>query len=64
MKLQNRSLQIEFVSSYLQTQLIFLSGKTGSQIGTTVVLDSTDTANHLIYCTREGSYYVLLQKGR
>ncbi|XP_053197156.1 protein FAM234A [Scomber japonicus] len=45
-----------------QTQLVFLSGKTGVQIGSTVVVDSTDTTNHLLYRTTDGSHYVLLQK--
>ncbi|KAM6898937.1 protein FAM234A isoform 1-T2 [Lycodopsis pacificus] len=45
-----------------QTQLAFLSGNTGVQIGSTVVLDSTETANHLLHRTTGGSYYVLLQK--
>lgn len=49
-------------SDNTQTQLVFLSGKTGDQIGTTVVLDSTETANHLLHRTEKGSYYVLLQK--
>ncbi|XP_034415036.1 protein FAM234A [Cyclopterus lumpus] len=49
-------------SDNTQTQLAFLSGKTGVQIGSTVALDSTETANHLPYYTTEGSYYVLLQK--
>ncbi|XP_056285502.1 protein FAM234A [Pseudoliparis swirei] len=49
-------------SDITQTQLAFLSGKTGVQIGSTVALDSTETANHLLYHTTEGSYYVLLQK--
>lgn len=49
-------------SDNTQTQLVFLSGKTGSQIGSTVVLDSPDTTNHLLHCTKEGSHYVLLQK--
>lgn len=49
-------------SDNTQTQLVFLSGKTGVQIGTTVVLDSTETANHLLHCTATGSHYVLLQK--
>lgn len=47
----------------LQTQLVFLSGKTGVQIGSTVVVDSTDTTNHLLYSTADGARYVLLQKG-
>lgn len=45
-----------------QTQLVFLSGNTGVQIGSTVVLDPTETADHLLHRTTEGSYYVLLQK--
>nr|XP_046233111.1 protein FAM234A [Scatophagus argus]XP_046233112.1 protein FAM234A [Scatophagus argus]XP_046233113.1 protein FAM234A [Scatophagus argus] len=49
-------------SDNTQTQVVFLSGKTGVQIGSTVVLDSPETANHLLYCTTEGSHYVLLQK--
>ncbi|TNN39535.1 Protein FAM234A [Liparis tanakae] len=49
-------------SDIAQTQLAFLSGKTGVQIGSTVALDATETANHLLYRTTEGSYYVLLQK--
>lgn len=43
--------------------MVFLSGKTGVQIGSTVVLDSFETANHLLHCTTEGSHYILLQKG-
>ncbi|XP_028989911.1 protein FAM234A [Betta splendens] len=49
-------------SDHTQTQLIFLSGKTGVQMGTTVILDSSKTTNHLLHCTAENSYYVLLQK--
>ncbi|XP_069547546.1 protein FAM234A [Brachyistius frenatus] len=49
-------------SDNTQTQLVLLSGKTGVQIGSTVVLDSTETANHLLHCTLEKSCYVLLQK--
>uniref|UniRef100_A0AAX7V508 FAM234A/B beta-propeller domain-containing protein n=1 Tax=Astatotilapia calliptera TaxID=8154 RepID=A0AAX7V508_ASTCA len=49
-------------SDNTQTQLVLLSGKTGDQIGTTVVLDSTETASHLLHRTEKGSYYVLLQK--
>ncbi|XP_051274609.1 protein FAM234A [Dicentrarchus labrax] len=45
-----------------QTQLVFLSGKTGVQIGSTVVLDTTETASHLLHYTTEGSHYILLQK--
>ncbi|KAM7381854.1 hypothetical protein PAMA_012623 [Pampus argenteus] len=49
-------------SDNTQTQLVFLSGKSGVQIGSTVILDSTETASHLLYRTEKGSYYVLLQK--
>lgn len=49
-------------SDSTQTHLVFLSGYTGVQIGSTVVLDSTETTNHLLHCTTEGSHYVLLQK--
>lgn len=49
-------------SDNTQTVLAFLSGKTGAQIGSTVALESTETANHLLHCTTQGSYYVLLQK--
>uniref|UniRef100_A0A8C6L9N3 Family with sequence similarity 234 member A n=1 Tax=Nothobranchius furzeri TaxID=105023 RepID=A0A8C6L9N3_NOTFU len=45
------------------TQLILLSGKTGAQMGSTVVLDSVQTANHLIHVTVKGFYYILLQNG-
>lgn len=49
-------------SDSTQTQVVFLSGKTGVQIGSTVVLDFPDTAGHLLHYTDKGSYYVLLQK--
>ncbi|XP_073345640.1 protein FAM234A [Pagrus major] len=49
-------------SDNTQTQLVFLSGKTGVQIGSTVVLDSPEMTNHLLHCTKAGSHYVLLQK--
>ncbi|XP_071318388.1 protein FAM234A [Trachinotus anak] len=49
-------------SDSAQTQVVFLSGKTGVQIGSTVALDSTETPKHLLHCTTEGSHYVLLQK--
>ncbi|XP_067343992.1 protein FAM234A [Channa argus] len=49
-------------SDHTQTQLVFLSGKTGVQIGSAVVLDFTKTTNHLLHYTTEGSYYVLLQQ--
>ncbi|KAM9425290.1 protein FAM234A isoform 1-T2 [Pholidichthys leucotaenia] len=45
-----------------QTQLVLLSGKTGVQIGSTVVLDNTETFSHLFHCTGKMSCYVLLQK--
>ncbi|XP_034427482.1 protein FAM234A isoform X2 [Hippoglossus hippoglossus] len=46
-------------SDNTQTQLAFLSGKTGDQIGSTVSLNSTEA--HLLHRTKEGSHYVLLQ---
>ncbi|XP_067100278.1 protein FAM234A [Osmerus mordax] len=46
----------------LQTQLVFLSGKTGVQIGSEVVLDTTETAKHLLHPTPKDAHYVLLQK--
>lgn len=49
-------------SDNTQTQMVFLSGKTGVQIGSTVVLDSPETTSHLLHCTTKGSHYVLLQK--
>ncbi|XP_068160935.1 protein FAM234A [Antennarius striatus] len=49
-------------SDNTQTQLIFISGESGVQIGSTVVLDSIETTNHLLHHTSEGSHYVLLQK--
>ncbi|XP_070708495.1 protein FAM234A [Pempheris klunzingeri] len=49
-------------SDSTQTQLAFLSGKTGVQIGSTVVLDLTEAANHLLHRTTEDAHYVLLQK--
>ncbi|XP_037546723.1 protein FAM234A [Nematolebias whitei] len=48
-------------SDNTQTQIILLSGKTGAQIGSTVVLDSFKSASHLVHLSKEGSYYVLLQ---
>ncbi|KAG8009092.1 hypothetical protein GBF38_011701 [Nibea albiflora] len=44
-----------------QTQLVFVSGETGEQIGSTVVLDSTKTTSHFLHRITEGSYYVILQ---
>ncbi|XP_061564343.1 protein FAM234A [Cololabis saira] len=49
-------------SDSTQTQMVFLSGKTGAQIGSTVVLDFKGTSSHLLHCTKGGSYYILLQK--
>lgn len=48
--------------SSTQTEVTFLSGKTGSQIGTTVTLDATKTDNHLLYRTKGRSYYLLFEK--
>ncbi|XP_030019014.1 protein FAM234A [Sphaeramia orbicularis] len=45
-----------------QTVMFFLSGKTGAQIGSVVPLNSTETVNHVLHLSKEGSYYVLLQK--
>lgn len=45
-----------------QTQVTFLSGKTGLQIGSTVPLDVAKTDNHLLYQTSGDSYYVLLEQ--
>ncbi|KAI1896266.1 hypothetical protein AGOR_G00093030 [Albula goreensis] len=45
-----------------QTRLVVLSGKTGSQIGSEVVLDSGEVARHLLHTTAKGSHYILLQK--
>ncbi|XP_038156869.1 protein FAM234A [Cyprinodon tularosa] len=44
-----------------QTQLILLSGKTGAQIGSTVIIDSFAANDHLLHQIKDGSYYVLLQ---
>ncbi|XP_061911961.1 protein FAM234A [Entelurus aequoreus] len=46
----------------MQDQLVFLSGKTGVQIGSTVALNTTETTRHLLHYTGEGAYYLLLQK--
>lgn len=48
--------------SLIQTEVIFLSGQTGLQIGSTVTLSATKTDNHLLYRTKSGSYYVLFEK--
>ncbi|XP_034049835.1 protein FAM234A isoform X2 [Thalassophryne amazonica] len=45
-----------------QTSLVFLCGKSGLQIGSAVVLNSSETGAHLLHSTKDGSYYVLLQK--
>lgn len=53
------------VSSLVQTvQMVFLSGKTGLQFGSAVVLNSTESANHLLHRSPAGSHYVFLQKGQ
>ncbi|XP_019736536.1 protein FAM234A [Hippocampus comes] len=49
-------------SDSMQTQLVFLSGKTGVQIGSTVALNTTETSGHLLQKTGEGAQYLLLQK--
>lgn len=49
-------------SDSTQTQLVLLSGNTGTQIGSTVILDFTNTASHLLHRIENGSYYILLQK--
>ncbi|XP_010734574.3 protein FAM234A [Larimichthys crocea] len=49
-------------SDSTQTQLVFVSGESGDQIGSTVVLDSTETTSHFLHRVAEGSYYVILQK--
>lgn len=49
--------------SAVQTQVLFLSGKTGEQMGSTVVLDAMETVTHLPHHTAKGSQYVLLQRG-
>ncbi|KAJ8245824.1 hypothetical protein GJAV_G00260690 [Gymnothorax javanicus] len=45
-----------------QTGLVILSGKTGTQIGSEVVLDSEEVTEHLLHTTGKDSRYVLLQK--
>ncbi|XP_026172124.1 protein FAM234A [Mastacembelus armatus] len=46
-----------------RTELVFLSGKTGVQIGSVVVLDPAEPAiGHLLHRTTDGAYYVLLQQ--
>ncbi|KAJ7985031.1 hypothetical protein DPEC_G00360910 [Dallia pectoralis] len=44
-----------------QTLLVVLSGKTGVQIGSEVVLDTAAITMHLLHSTGKGSDYVLLQ---
>lgn len=46
----------------IQTEVLFLSGKTGVQFGSSVTLDETKTDNHLLYRTRRSSDYVLFEK--
>ncbi|XP_010892837.3 protein FAM234A [Esox lucius] len=45
-----------------QTLLVILSGKTGDQIGSEVVLETAEITLHLLHSTGRGSDYVLLQK--
>ncbi|KAK7919766.1 hypothetical protein WMY93_011050 [Mugilogobius chulae] len=45
-----------------KTEVVFLSGKTGSQIGSTVGLDAAKIDHHLFYRTIDGSDYILLEK--
>ncbi|KAL0984296.1 hypothetical protein UPYG_G00139600 [Umbra pygmaea] len=45
-----------------QTLLAFLSGKTGIQIGSLVVLDTDKITKHLLLSPGKGSHYVLFQK--
>lgn len=45
-----------------KTEVMFLSGKSGLQIGSTVSLDPTKTNNHLQYRTKDDSDYLLLEK--
>ncbi|XP_064178303.1 protein FAM234A [Anguilla rostrata] len=45
-----------------ETRLVILSGKTGAQIGSEVVVDSDEASTHRLYTTAKGSHYVLLQK--
>lgn len=46
----------------MQTQLVLLSGMTGVQLGSKVVLN-TETANHILHHRTTRSYYMLLQTG-
>nr|XP_057917387.1 protein FAM234A isoform X2 [Doryrhamphus excisus] len=46
----------------MQDQLVFLSGKTGAQIGSTVTLNTTETSGHLLHSTGGGAHYLLLQQ--
>uniref|UniRef100_A0A3Q2R234 Family with sequence similarity 234 member A n=1 Tax=Fundulus heteroclitus TaxID=8078 RepID=A0A3Q2R234_FUNHE len=49
------------VGDVVLTQLVLLSGSSGAQIGSTVVIDAVATRSHLLHCTKGGSHYVLLQ---
>ncbi|CAG5908629.1 unnamed protein product [Menidia menidia] len=49
-------------SDSTQTQLVLLSGRTGVQIGSTVTIESMEATSHLLHLTKDGSYYILLQK--
>ncbi|XP_056153196.1 protein FAM234A [Lampris incognitus] len=44
------------------TQLVFLSGKTGFQVGSEVVLDSAETTGLLLHTTAKNSHYVLFRR--
>ncbi|XP_054609548.1 protein FAM234A [Dunckerocampus dactyliophorus] len=50
------------VTNKMQDQLVFLSGKTGVQIGSTVALNTTETTSHLLHYTGGGADYLLLQQ--
>ncbi|KAM9774293.1 protein FAM234A isoform 1-T2 [Syngnathus typhle] len=48
-------------SDSTKTELVFISGKTGVQIGSTVALNTTETSAHLLHKSGEGTEYLLLQ---
>ncbi|KAL4658279.1 protein FAM234A-like isoform X1 [Arapaima gigas] len=45
----------------VQTKLAVVSGKTGGQIGSDMVLNSTEASRHLLHTTGSGSHYLLFQ---
>lgn len=49
-------------SDYTQTQLMLLSGRLGTQIGSTVILDFTNVTSHRLHKMKNGSLNILLQK--